>query len=345
MFLLLLIEYLVRTCELLIFPFFVGFLLLFLQTKYPKVPLPVEEANPLPSEVIPITSQIAGHRPSKYFIPTFLRHPKSPVIYKWVQNNANGLRELRFFQMAFANDAPEFFKSVRMFIPTYFGTFYSKDEQRLYIGMNDLLAPFKRPNVCDIKIGTVSYHPDASLEKRLYEEQKYPWRKSTGLLFCGIQVYDEELDTFFVSRKHFGLTLDFERSYSVGLKIFLGCEPRRRARLAQAFLPILNNLLNWFKETGHAHFRFCRSSVLLIYDALPTGPVEHVDVKLIDFAHWFEVSPMSSIFEPGYQLTSGFIYGLSRLISMMHRIIDDSLFDPKPSAAPNLPQILFNKKT
>jgi Inositol polyphosphate kinase len=56
--------------------------------------------------------------------------------------------------------------------------------------LQDLTVNFKRPCVMDLKMGTVTYEPDAPDEKRRREHGKYPEQAEFGFRIVGMRFYD-----------------------------------------------------------------------------------------------------------------------------------------------------------
>ncbi|VEL21722.1 unnamed protein product [Protopolystoma xenopodis] len=54
--------------------------------------------------------------------------------------------------------------------------------------MQDILAELQLPNACDLKIGPITYTPDASISKINTEKSKYLWREEVGFLLTGMKV-------------------------------------------------------------------------------------------------------------------------------------------------------------
>ncbi|VDP66155.1 unnamed protein product, partial [Schistosoma mattheei] len=71
--------------------------------------------------------------------------------------------------------------------------------------------------------------------------------------------------------KAFGRTLSPEQVYSIGIKSFLGADPTYCVKLAQNYIIQLGRILNWYVEYGARELTFCRSSILLIHESLPSN--------------------------------------------------------------------------
>ena len=57
-----------------------------------------------------------------------------------------------------------------------------------FLVMNNIVHTFPKPNVLDLKMGRVTYDPEATAEKRESEECKYPPLQQLGFQFTGMMV-------------------------------------------------------------------------------------------------------------------------------------------------------------
>ena len=57
-----------------------------------------------------------------------------------------------------------------------------------YLKLEDLTRTFKNPCIMDVKMGRVTWDPNASEVKRKREESKYPPLKNLGFQFLGCRV-------------------------------------------------------------------------------------------------------------------------------------------------------------
>ncbi|VDP35577.1 unnamed protein product [Schistosoma mattheei] len=135
-----------------------------------------------------------------FYICLVLRDKSKPIIYKSLQDRERGMREVMFYQSVFSADASEALKRLRQFIPTYYGVFQCPGTKgndiflmllfvsSYYMALTDLVADFKQPNICDFKMGTVTYFPGSSPDKISREQVKYMWRRKLGFALSGMQV-------------------------------------------------------------------------------------------------------------------------------------------------------------
>ncbi|KAH9580383.1 hypothetical protein MS3_00009053 [Schistosoma haematobium] len=146
------------------------------------------DVPPLPTCTESYAFQVAGHSRENASSFEILRDKSKPIIYKSLQDRERGMREVMFYQSVFSADASEALKRLRQFIPTYYGVFQCPGTKAYYMALTDLVADFKQPNICDFKMGTVTYLPGSSPDKISREQVKYMWRRKLGFVLSGMQV-------------------------------------------------------------------------------------------------------------------------------------------------------------
>ncbi|CAH8534458.1 unnamed protein product [Schistosoma turkestanicum] len=228
------------------------------------------DVPPLPTCTESYAFQVAGHSRENASSFEILRDKSKPIIYKSLQDRERGMREVMFYQRVFSPNASEALKRVRQFIPTYYGVYQCPGTKAYYMGLSDLVANFKQPNICDFKMGTVTYFPGTPQEKISREQLKYVWRRKLGFVLSGMQISDTTNHCLIKLPKKFGRTLTPEQVYSIVVKSFLGTDPMYSVKLAQNYIIQLGRILNWYVEYGAKELTFCRSSILLIHESLPT---------------------------------------------------------------------------
>ncbi len=57
-----------------------------------------------------------------------------------------------------------------------------------FLQLEDITSKFENPCVIDVKIGKITYDPEATAEKRAKETNKYPPLKKTGFQLRGFRV-------------------------------------------------------------------------------------------------------------------------------------------------------------
>ncbi|CAH8596931.1 unnamed protein product [Schistosoma bovis] len=229
------------------------------------------DVPPLPTCTESYAFQVAGHSRENASSFEILRDKSKPIIYKSLQDRERGMREVMFYQSVFSADASEALKRLRQFIPTYYGVFQCPGTKAYYMALTDLVADFKQPNICDFKMGTVTYLPGSSPDKISREQVKYMWRRKLGFVLSGMQISDTKNHCLIKFPKAFGRTLSPEQVYSIGIKSFLGADPTYCVKLAQNYIIQLGRILNWYIEYGAKELTFCRSSILLIHESLPSS--------------------------------------------------------------------------
>ncbi|THD21490.1 Kinase [Fasciola hepatica] len=283
---------------------------------------------------LPFFVKLSGIRATEEFIPasTFMRNhllhcPQRKMVYKYMLEGVRGKKEMTFYESVNSKSAPEPLRLLRPFLPAYHGVVRSTDGESTYLALSDLLASFKQPNVCDIKLGTASYRADASAEKKAYEDSKYRWQRNVGFIFSGAQIYDSMTGQYTRLPKILLRSFTPQQIQTVVLTTFLGEDPHRSRQLACLYAEKLSSLWHWFTTCGSQCVTFCRSSVLLAHDTDRTT-VENrnaVVVALIDFTDW---NPVPATETPRTQtvdadLAEGFARGLTSLAQMFKRIAGD----------------------
>ena len=155
-----------------------------------------------------------------------------------------------------------------------------------YLGLCDLCAPFSRPCVADVKIGTSTCYSDEPAEHVARKLAKFPLQARFGYRFCGMQVFCADTGSYRRFGKDFGRsqTADEMERGDGFTTFFEGCRDAAAKReIAQQVLLRVETMLRWFEQNTCFHFR--SSSVLIIYEGDPACPHSAVDVRLIDFAH------------------------------------------------------------
>ncbi|KAA3680723.1 inositol-polyphosphate multikinase [Paragonimus westermani] len=141
----------------------------------------------LPAGVLPYAFQVAGHKGTTSSCDMF-RHPSESIVYKRLQDNSRGFREVNFYKTVYATNVSEPLRLLRSFLPEFYGVYRCPQSQDLYLGLSDVMATFQHPNVCDVKLGTVTYRPQTEANKIQREQSKYPWRRALGFHITGMQV-------------------------------------------------------------------------------------------------------------------------------------------------------------
>ncbi|KAG6909792.1 hypothetical protein DXG01_015285 [Tephrocybe rancida] len=156
------------------------------------------------SEPKPLTSQVGGHA-------GVLATEDGSLVIK----PALPL-ELKFYQTLQRNEGLE---TLRQFVPNFLGTLRLEgqiDEKKSAEGnissivLENISHPFVKPNILDVKLGTVLYDETASPEKveRMITTAKNTTSFETGVRLTGFQVYDN----------HTSLVVNTPKSYGKSIK-------------------------------------------------------------------------------------------------------------------------------
>ncbi|CAH8862889.1 unnamed protein product [Trichobilharzia szidati] len=275
---------------------------------------------PLPPCTEPYAFQVAGHSRENSHKFEILKDRSRALIYKSFQ------------------DCSRAFKLLRQFIPMYHGIFQCPSTKAYYVGLSDLVASFKQPNVCDFKMGTITYLPGSSEDKISREKFKYAWRRKLGFLLSGMQVYDPRTHCMIKLPKAFGRNLNPEQVYSVGLKTFLGPDPVYRVELAHKYLIQLGRILHWYKEYGAKRLTFCRSSLLFIHESVPIGCEEFPPSNT-------STTTTTTTTAATTTTTNGLRVVSTKLIEKSNRMNNSQLIPSTTNAIPSIPINIANSNS
>jgi len=211
-------------------------------------------------------------------------------------------KELAFYQAVASNDALE---ALRPTIPRFYGTLKLEGKvdtqaetleatdikpveglpHREFIVLDDLTYHFDKPNVLDVKLGTVMYDEDATPEKRARMERsaRETTSEKTGIRLTGFQVHDLNTDKPVVVSKDYGKSLKPETLPQGIARFFplaISSSPSAATESSPAtgtglpvdiLLPILRNLREDIEEIhdrlAQVHLRMRSASLLVIYEA------------------------------------------------------------------------------
>ena len=181
--------------------------------------------------------------------------------------------------------------------------------------LQDVTSNFVKPCVIDLKMGSQSYEPDATVEKRTREYSKYPQQALFGFRIVGMRYHepshpDADEFGFVLVGKEYGRTLNTRDQLLEAFRIFFTAGMRSRPNpndssanlleLAESsvedrqirtktianLLQLLRGLRRWFDE-NESTFRFFASSVLLVFEGDLTktkgSDLGRASLKMIDF--------------------------------------------------------------
>lgn len=136
----------------------------------------------LPSHIVPLDHQLAGHFPDKNKINVIemLKDTKSGYILKAIVDS-RGMREHIFYQTVRNTNS-----KLQQFVPQYFGLTQIGDV--LFIRLADITEGLDAFSNMDVKVGAITYDPEADSEKIKKEINKYQWMSILGFRICGLRV-------------------------------------------------------------------------------------------------------------------------------------------------------------
>lgn len=134
--------------------------------------------------------QVAGHRfgLSKHKL-GLLRHSSSRDILKPICDKRSE-RECRFYELIFHGDdeTDRCVQALRSLVPKYNGLFHDARMNVNYIRLTDLTVTLKNASVLDMKMGRITYDPEASEVKKRSELSKYRYATELGFRILGMRV-------------------------------------------------------------------------------------------------------------------------------------------------------------
>ncbi|KAK0229093.1 SAICAR synthase-like protein [Armillaria nabsnona] len=272
--------------------------------------------------------------------------------------------EHQFYQILNSNPA---FEPLRPFVPKFIGTLKLQGEldetnqglepssgiavkqlpeghQKESLVLENLSHPFIKPNILDIKLGTVLYDEDASPEKvaRMEKAARETTSLETGVRLTGFQVHDHATGEPVNTPKSYGKSIKPSDLPGGIARFFPALAPHTTQGLPSRFLvPVLKALREDIAEIREAfagmEMRMVGGSLLIIYEGDLTkaedgvkwmleeeeeeeGDEEEEDdekpkrgppytVKLIDFAH--------TRFVPGKGPDEGVLKGFDTVLSLL----------------------------
>ena len=232
------------------------------------------------------------------------RHAKGYPSFKWKtcflkpfqKNISLAQKEVAFYKKIWSTAYP-----TPSFFPKFFGICSRDQTGCRFIKLQDIEAPFLNPCSIDIKLGTRTYDEEASIEKISREKLKFPYQESVGYRIIGMKVYDKKSGQYRLFDKSYGLSFN-DKNIPHALLNFIFDGEFFRFDVLEKIIEKLLAIEKWFSEKSP--YRFYGHSVLIVYESdgccnsdsvnmdqdVRPLPREHscVDVKLIDFAHWYE---------------------------------------------------------
>lgn len=205
--------------------------------------------------------------------------------------------------------------------------------QRPHLLLQNLTAPYRKPNIIDIKMGTQTYEPTAPYNKQIKEISKYPRQREFGFRIVGMGVHQPSGEYEYWD-KNYGVSLTTIDEVTNALSTFFRCNDdeavvantkKKRGGNPQYFdntlsvvIDKLNQIKDWF-EVDNPSLAFYASSILIVYEGdyiqgddekIMGSNNEEPVVKIIDFAHVCR--------QTGTDL--GYITGVRNLINIVEEL-------------------------
>ena len=197
-------------------------------------------------------------------------------------------------------------KLLSKYTAPYFGVLYvdglegharTPPMKQPHLLLQNLIAPFREPNIIDLKMGTRTYEPTAPLSKQISQTAKYPQQLLLGFRIVGMGMHTLD-GTYQYWDKSFGVGLKRGEDVISAFMTFFQCDnnaPKNKSYILyilSCIIQQLKQIRNWF-EVNNSSLVFYASSILIVYEQ-NSVPVDDVSfstscnapvVKMIDFAH------------------------------------------------------------
>ncbi|KAE9556546.1 hypothetical protein FO519_000240 [Halicephalobus sp. NKZ332] len=256
------------------------------------------EDEELPETLEWYKDQIAGHHPSVVKngirqIGIVKEHGREHYLLKLVQDGKRGESEVTFYEAIFELNETEHNKAqklaltrLRGFVPQYFGKRVINIANRDYefIEMEDITYPFKKPCIMDIKIGQVTYDPDASEKKKATESIKCPLQREFGFRILGYRLHPDDQGNVRVQDKNWGRTRTHNNIGAAFEEYLQATSTESKKKIVESFLKDLSLISAWFESQEAV--QVYSSSLLFVYEGDSSSETLPI-VKMIDFSHVF----------------------------------------------------------
>ncbi|XP_002131926.2 inositol polyphosphate multikinase [Ciona intestinalis] len=257
---------------------------------------------PLPRGCRPLAHQVAGHRYGQGRLGIGMLQHMDGSILKPVQPPPRGKREVAFYQKIFDAECDDpVLLTLQPFLPKLLGVWTPPSSSLgevnsavptySYMKLEDACRRFRNPSILDIKIGRVSYDPEANQEKRAIESAKYPPLYDLGFQLLGMRVSGPSPNEAIFYDKKYGRSLSKDR-ITEGLDLFLSGNVPWKKYIVKAFIQRLEMILSWFES--QKRYQFYSSSLLLIYEGEFFDGSSDSDEEFIHKYRQMKLSPPSS---------------------------------------------------
>eukprot|EP00301_Raphidiophrys_heterophryoidea_P010080 c15122_g1_i1.p1 GENE.c15122_g1_i1~~c15122_g1_i1.p1 ORF type:complete len:311 (-),score=79.62 c15122_g1_i1:33-896(-) len=220
------------------------------------------------------------------------------VVYKPLQSDNRGDREVEFYESVFALPGPHPLVS---FLPKFYGcedaTF--QGSVRRFMKLENLVDGLQNPSIMDLKMGTQSFEPGAPPDKVARELAKCPSQLELGFRLTGAKCFQPPSSTttatptFKYLDKHFGRALNLSSlTQTLRQDFYSRADGTLTTIPIQATLARVKEITEWF--SSQTEYQFFSSSILVCFDGryktdptfVGSGVTEAgVRVRMIDFAH------------------------------------------------------------
>ncbi|KAJ8318002.1 hypothetical protein KUTeg_003093 [Tegillarca granosa] len=223
-------------------------------------------APALPPGTKPLANQVAGHKYGEGKSKLGCLQHIDGTILKPVQYPPKGQREVDFYQTVFNNEnTEEILQQLRCHVPQFFGIFESAENPKIkYLKLENLMYKFSQPCVLDIKMGKVTYDPEAPPEKIALELAKFPPAINLGYQFSGMQVFNPEQKKIVKYDKYYCKKLTEDTIIKQGFGKFFMIDSNFKRSLIKVVIRKLKSMKDWFLK--QRKYAFYASSILMVYD-------------------------------------------------------------------------------
>lgn len=211
-----------------------------------------------------LATQVGGHRfDQKAGRKLGMLDCGNGTVLKALQGPPRGTRELTLYQEVFGPKCKDKdLLELRNFLPKYYGT--ETRDGVTFLVMQNLTCGFHEPNVLDLKMGRITYDPEASPEKQEHEVSKYPPLEKLGFQITGMMVHDNKTGASHHFKKDFCRSLTAENIQKEGLGKFFGLQDGGlRKDVLEELIHKLQEIESWFLV--QKRYAFYASSLLIVY--------------------------------------------------------------------------------
>ncbi|EGG24006.1 hypothetical protein DFA_06144 [Cavenderia fasciculata] len=219
-----------------------------------------------------------------------------------------------------------------------------KENQNLYIKIEDLTFSCKYPCILDLKMGVRQHGREAPAEKvkKMVEKCKATTSSSLGFRVCGLKVYNLPNGEYSTYDKYYGRSLT-DQDIPLVLCRYLDNGLRSRLELLPLIAKRLGQIISLFEQ--QQCYKFYGGSLLFIYDGQSTNAADaKLNIRMVDFAHAHPTSTSNinhknnnnnnsnsnnknqppPIDDEDSVLDEGYLFGLRNLLKLINTLIQVS---------------------